>query len=1153
MITKSRNLLIGFLLMIAMLLGMFAITPQTASAATINAVWWTNASDMTDFTVSFDSTWISSSGWYKLYKYNEASEKYDYLSGSSGYVGTNTQLDFEEAIRRSGNGKYKVKIETTSGTEYETAEKTYTFLGALDAPKNLRWYFEKACWDPVERADNYDVCLYYKKEGETSFRPWSSASIQSPKTSCDFTGELLNPGTYYFTVDAISNDKTISNSSSNSAEKTVAYTYSELTAHWGDVSRDQRKYMLYWDNIPDATGYYMVLSKKNGEAYQPVSGFENRLKKLTGLDLYAVMEANGEGDYKVEFFAFNTSPTIRVSNEVSIEITFTNCEHSYTKKIRDGYYLHSATSDCTAKTKYYYACEHCGEMAPNEEQYIYEDAIGEHDLSAGYQADGKMHWRACAKCDYAEYEKHTLDANNYCAKCDTTVYNVWLGDIQITSKNCDDITGDGSAFYIPEQNRLFLTNYTDDGNNRKGIAVIDPDNGNDYVAMIYAKNGLNLYIRGENFLYEDEGDIGRQYAVYVESGDLKIDGTGSLYTNASIGFYTVDGDIYIDKSGGLLEVAAGRYAFRCAEHKFYISNGTVKARSYAGYVYTSAPVLDNYSCYYAEISDNYNMNNPTAFEPITNIKYFYIEPAYTVTIEPFECEGDYITEVLRYGTEYTLPACPYTAPAGKTFYKWGVTPPGNMYEAGVKITVTENVELMPMWQAIKASSLTATYSGTILAGNKITPANISITLNYNDSSTQPVNAGDVEYWYGDVQITNPENYVFGTELIGDVNITVKYAGLETTMTVKVVGHKITFNANGGTGEMAKAEYVGEYTLPDCTFCAPTGKQFKCWAESSASGTQYAVGYEYNVTANVTFYAVWENIPVTNYTITATAGANGTISPSGEVTVAEGEDKTFTITANSGYHIKDVKVNGVSVGVVATYTFNDVAANATITVEFEVDTVPHVCNPTLVPKVEPNCTTAGKSAYYHCECGKNYEDAQGNSVISNLETWGILNALGHEAQDVWSTDADNHWHKCTRCEEQLDKAAHSGGTATCTEKAVCATCNIAYGNTVAHSHGSEWKTDANEHWNECTCGDKANTAPHADENNDGKCDICDYAMGNADNPGGDKESEKTGLSGGAIAGIAVGSVAVVGLGGFSLFWFVIKKKKFADLIALFKKK
>lgn len=101
--------------------------------------------------------------------------------------------------------------------------------------------------------------------------------------------------------------------------------------------------------------------------------------------------------------------------------------------------------------------------------------------------------------------------------------------------------------------------------------------------------------------------------------------------------------------------------------------------------------------------------------------------------------------------------------------------------------------------------------------------------------------------------------------------------------------------------------------------------------------------------------------------------------------------------------------------------------------------------------------------------------------------------------------------------------------------------------------SDWKADADEHWHECECGDKANRAAHADENNDGKCDICDYAMGNAENPGENIEPEKTGLSGGAIAGIAVGSVAVAGLGGFSLFWFVIKKKKFADLIALFKKK
>ena len=48
-------------------------------------------------------------------------------------------------------------------------------------------------------------------------------------------------------------------------------------------------------------------------------------------------------------------------------------------------------------------------------------------------------------------------------------------------------------------------------------------------------------------------------------------------------------------------------------------------------------------------------------------------------------------------------------------------------------------------------------------------------------------------------------------------------------------------------------------------------------------------------------------------------------------------------------------------------------------------------------------------------------------------------------------------------------------------------------------------------------------------------------------------DKGGLSTGAIVGIAVGSVAVAGLGGFAIFWFIIRKKSFADLIAVFRKK
>ncbi|MDY5820628.1 MAG: hypothetical protein SPJ70_04910, partial [Candidatus Borkfalkiaceae bacterium] len=48
-----------------------------------------------------------------------------------------------------------------------------------------------------------------------------------------------------------------------------------------------------------------------------------------------------------------------------------------------------------------------------------------------------------------------------------------------------------------------------------------------------------------------------------------------------------------------------------------------------------------------------------------------------------------------------------------------------------------------------------------------------------------------------------------------------------------------------------------------------------------------------------------------------------------------------------------------------------------------------------------------------------------------------------------------------------------------------------------------------------------------------------------------EPKKDGLSGGAIAGIVIGSAAVAGIGGFAIFWFAVKKKTFADLIAAIK--
>ena len=70
-----------------------------------------------------------------------------------------------------------------------------------------------------------------------------------------------------------------------------------------------------------------------------------------------------------------------------------------------------------------------------------------------------------------------------------------------------------------------------------------------------------------------------------------------------------------------------------------------------------------------------------------------------------------------------------------------------------------------------------------------------------------------------------------------------------------------------------------------------------------------------------------------YTIEATAGAGGSISPSGSVSVREGRDQTFTITPDKGYAVSTVKIDGKSIGAVKSYTFENVSRTHTIEVVF----------------------------------------------------------------------------------------------------------------------------------------------------------------------------------------------------------------------------
>ena len=155
-----------------------------------------------------------------------------------------------------------------------------------------------------------------------------------------------------------------------------------------------------------------------------------------------------------------------------------------------------------------------------------------------------------------------------------------------------------------------------------------------------------------------------------------------------------------------------------------------------------------------------------------------------------------------------------------------------------------------------------------------------------------------------------------------------------TATFTIKKYTITASANPPAGGTITG--AGSYNHADTVNLVATqseGYEFINWTENGVEVSTNTT-YSFTATANRTLVA---NFRLKTYTITATAGAGGSINPAGNVNVTHGSNQSFTITPDTGYDIEDVKVDGVSVGAVSSYTFNNVTANHTISVTFKLKT------------------------------------------------------------------------------------------------------------------------------------------------------------------------------------------------------------------------
>ena len=429
--------------------------------------------------------------------------------------------------------------------------------------------------------------------------------------------------------------------------------------------------------------------------------------------------------------------------------------------------------------------------------------------------------------------------------------------------------------------------------------------------------------------------------------------------------------------------------------------------------------------------------------------------------------GGTMADVTGISGSYTLPACGFTEPEGKQFKGWSTSADGSVI-SGTTYEVSLDTTFYAIWESKEYPIIVADGKATIGAGSEISKAAQGTTI------TLTANAA-------------PDGKVFDKWVVESGSAALEDANSETTtfiMPAEAVSVKATYKGAPHTHTFDQ-ETIKDEALKSAADCTNDAVYYKSCACGEISTTE-------------TFTAA---------------------------DTALGHDWATDWNKDADNHWKECS---------RCHEKKDNAAhdygedNICDTCGYD-KTVPHTHNLTLVPAKAPTCTEKGNTAYYTCDgCDKWFEDATGASEITD-KTSVILAATGHSASD-WKSDNTDHWKECTvvGCGVIIEdsKAAHTAGewiidtpatdTTDGSKHKECTVCGYTMatetipatgGGEHTHSYGSEWKNDADNHWHECSCGDKKDTAAHtagewiidtpATATTDGskhkECTVCGYTM------------------------------------------------------------
>ncbi len=283
-----------------------------------------------------------------------------------------------------------------------------------------------------------------------------------------------------------------------------------------------------------------------------------------------------------------------------------------------------------------------------------------------------------------------------------------------------------------------------------------------------------------------------------------------------------------------------------------------------------------------EVTYKYDTGNAkigkVAFTLKTEVPAKYI----TISFDPNGGTGTMKPMRVKAGVGYTFPECTFTPPEGKEFAGW-LAVNGNVYPAGHDVFSTYDQSLKATWKDKEAAEVTITFDP-----------------NGGTGTMQPMKVKSGEnFTLPECTFTPPEGKEFAGWLAangtvypaGDIAFSTTDSVLKATWKDKEAAEiTISFDPNGGTGTMQpmKVKSGENFTLPECTFTPPEGKEFAGWL--AANGTVYPAGDIAFSTTDSVLKATWKDKEAAEITISFDPnGGTGTMQP---MKVKSGENFTL---------------------------------------------------------------------------------------------------------------------------------------------------------------------------------------------------------------------------------------------------------------------